>query len=250
VTGGRPGPIRAGSRTAAPASWRPRTRWPPSAWVRRTATAPSSATSSSAPTACPSCCTTRRWSAPPTAGHGRRPALGRAVAAGRRQLARPRLRRRAAAQLAAIARFVQRNGFALNIEIKPTPGHEQPPARPWRGVCGAVGRAACRRCSAPSAPRRCRARATAPELPRALLLDTLWDGWFDAARARLRGRGHQPPLMDAALIAQLHGAGLRALCYTVNDPPTRSACWRWASTASSPTRSTASHRPWPAGRRG
>ena len=27
----RPGPIRAGSRTAAPASWRPRTRWPPSA---------------------------------------------------------------------------------------------------------------------------------------------------------------------------------------------------------------------------
>jgi glycerophosphoryl diester phosphodiesterase len=26
------------------------------------------------------------------------------------------------------------------------------------------------------------------------------------------------PLMDAALIARLHGAGLRALCYTVNDP--------------------------------
>ena len=24
--------------------------------------------------------------------------------------------------------------------------------------------------------------------------------------------------MDAGLIAQLHGAGLRALCYTVNDP--------------------------------
>ena len=25
-------------------------------------------------------------------------------------------------------------------------------------------------------------------------------------------------LMDAALISRLHGAGLRALCYTVNDP--------------------------------
>jgi glycerophosphoryl diester phosphodiesterase len=25
-------------------------------------------------------------------------------------------------------------------------------------------------------------------------------------------------LMDAALITRLHGAGLRALCYTVNDP--------------------------------
>jgi len=24
--------------------------------------------------------------------------------------------------------------------------------------------------------------------------------------------------MDAALIGQLHGAGLRALCYTVNEP--------------------------------
>ena len=25
-------------------------------------------------------------------------------------------------------------------------------------------------------------------------------------------------LMDAALVERLHGAGLRALCYTVNDP--------------------------------
>jgi glycerophosphoryl diester phosphodiesterase len=25
-------------------------------------------------------------------------------------------------------------------------------------------------------------------------------------------------MMDEALIGQLHGAGLRALCYTVNDP--------------------------------
>ena len=54
--------------------------------------------------------------------------------------------------------------------------------------------------------------------PRALLLDTLRDGWFDEVRAlgcvavvtNFR-------VMDAAVIAQLHGAGLRALVYTVND---------------------------------
>ena len=47
--------------------------------------------------------------------------------------------------------------------------------------------------------------------------------------------------MDAALLAQLHAAGLRALVYTVNEPAeARSGCVAWASTASSPTRSTAS----------
>jgi glycerophosphoryl diester phosphodiesterase len=62
------------------------------------------------------------------------------------------------------------------------------------------------------------AHAGAPTLPRALLLDTLWDGWLEAAQ----GLGcvavvtnHR--LMDAALIERLHGAGLRALAYTVND---------------------------------
>jgi glycerophosphoryl diester phosphodiesterase len=58
----------------------------------------------------------------------------------------------------------------------------------------------------------------APQLPRALLLDKLWQGWLDIARSLgcvAAVTNHK--LMDEALIGQLRGAGLRALVYTVND---------------------------------
>jgi len=123
--------------------------------------------------------------------------------------------------LEAIAHYVRRNGFALDLEIKPTPGSEQATGE-------AVGRA-CRTLWAGDAlppllssfrPEALHgARCTAPELPRALLVDSLWPGWFDTAHslgcvAVITNYN----LMDAALIGQLHGAALRALCYTVNDP--------------------------------
>ena len=77
------------------------------------------------------------------------------------------------------------------------------------------------------------AREAAPALPRALLLDTLWEGWLDAARALgCVAVVCNYTLLDAALLRRLRDAGLRALCYTVNDPAeVPSACWRWASTA-------------------
>ncbi len=123
--------------------------------------------------------------------------------------------------LTAIARYVRRNGFALNVEIKPTPGLEHA-----TGV--EVGRAArelWHRADRPPLFSSFRpdallgAREAAPGIPRALLVDTLWNGWFEMARALdcvaiVTNYG----LMDAALVAQLHGAGLRALSYTVNDP--------------------------------
>jgi glycerophosphoryl diester phosphodiesterase len=62
------------------------------------------------------------------------------------------------------------------------------------------------------------ARDAAPELPRALLLDTLWPGWFDMARdLHCKAAVTHHRLMDRALIDQLHGNGLKALVYTVND---------------------------------
>ena len=62
------------------------------------------------------------------------------------------------------------------------------------------------------------ARETAPELPRALLLDTLWPGCMDmAASLDCVAIITNHKLMDAALLAQIHGAGRRALVYTVND---------------------------------
>ena len=123
--------------------------------------------------------------------------------------------------LQGIARFCQRNGFALNIEIKPTPGFEAVTGR-------AVGLEATRLWAGESlspllssfSPEALQgALETAPQLPRALLLETLREGWFEQAQALgcvAVVTAHA--LMDADLIAQLHGAGLRALVYTVNDP--------------------------------
>jgi glycerophosphoryl diester phosphodiesterase len=128
------------------------------------------------------------------------------------------------ASLAAVAAYVQRNGFALNIEIKPTPGTELETGR-------AVGRACAARWAGGLAQRaplvfssfRPEAlqgtRETAPEVPRGLLLDTLWEGWPGVAQALGCSAvitNHK--LMDAALRAQLRDAGLHALCYTVNEP--------------------------------
>jgi glycerophosphoryl diester phosphodiesterase len=120
----------------------------------------------------------------------------------------------------AIARYVVRNGFVLDIEIKPTPGRERETGR-------VVGRETARLWArAPLPPLFSSfevqalegAAETAPQIARALLLEALWDGWFDAAR-RLGSVAviTNWRLMDAALVARLKGAGWRALCYTVND---------------------------------
>ena len=124
--------------------------------------------------------------------------------------------------LEAIAHYVQRNGYALNIEIKPTPGQE--------AETGRVVAAACTRLWAHArAPLLFSsfkvealqaAQAAAPHIPRALLLDTLSAGWFETAQSLAAAAVvTNYNVMDAKLLAQLHDAGLRGLCYTVNDPP-------------------------------
>ena len=119
-----------------------------------------------------------------------------------------------------LARFCLRNHHLLNIEIKPTPGAEaitgqavaQLAARLWQG--------------APVPPlltsfkpeALAAAQQAAPELPRGLLVDTLWDGWFDKALALgCVAVVANYALWDAATVAQVHGAGMRCLSYTVND---------------------------------
>lgn len=124
--------------------------------------------------------------------------------------------------LDAVARYVQRNGFALNIEIKPTPGQEHETGVAVGTACTTLWAAGATALLFSSfRPESLQgARESAPQIPRALLLDTLWNGWFEMAQSLgcvAVVTNHN--LMDAALIAQLHGTGLRALCYTVNDPP-------------------------------
>ncbi len=123
--------------------------------------------------------------------------------------------------LAAIAAYCICNGFALNIEIKPTPGREtetgrvvaELAARWWAGQPLPPLLSSF----APQALQA--ARDAAPALPRALLLDTLREGWLLEANALgVVAVVTQFGLMDASVIAALRAADLRALCYTVNEP--------------------------------
>ena len=119
-----------------------------------------------------------------------------------------------------IADHVQRHGHALNIEIKATPGTEAATGLAVASACTrlwAGSRAALLFSSFQPVALQA-AQACAPHIPRALLLDTLWPNWLDAARSLACVAvvsNHR--LMDAALMADLHAAGLRSLCYTVND---------------------------------
>jgi glycerophosphoryl diester phosphodiesterase len=123
--------------------------------------------------------------------------------------------------LAGIAAYCLRNGFALNIEIKPTPGDEAITGRVVAAEAARLwaGQAVAPLLSSFDPEALQTARAAAPQLPRALLLDSLRAGWFDEARTLgCVAVVMNYSLMDAAVLARLHGAGLRALVYTVNDP--------------------------------
>jgi glycerophosphoryl diester phosphodiesterase len=124
------------------------------------------------------------------------------------------------ASLGNIARYCLRNRFLLNIEIKPTPGIE-------RRTGEVVAREAARLWADEAIPplltsfqteALAGACATAPQLPRGLLLDTLWDGWLDAARdLGCTALVCNHALWEASSVAQARAAGLRTLSYTVND---------------------------------
>jgi len=123
-------------------------------------------------------------------------------------------------RLEGIANYCIRNGFALNIEIKPTPDDD---ARTGRIVAVEAARLWAGHPLPPllssfQTEALQAAQQAAPALPRALLIDTLREGWFDDAQAlgcvavvtNFR-------VMDAAVITQLRAANMRALVYTVND---------------------------------
>ena len=119
-----------------------------------------------------------------------------------------------------LARFCRANGHLLNIEIKPTPGVElrtgevvaREAARLWAGDGVPPLLTSFRPESLQGAMQ------TAPDLPRGLLVDTLWDGWFDIARwLQCVAVVANQVLWDAATVRQVQGAGMRCLSYTVND---------------------------------
>jgi glycerophosphoryl diester phosphodiesterase len=122
--------------------------------------------------------------------------------------------------LAAIAHFCLHNAYFLNIEIKPTTGLEcqtgsvvaKHAQRLWHGsrVPPLLSSFQPEALAA--------ARAAAPELARALLLDTLWSGWLESAL--LLGCVAlvcKQSLWNRSSVTQAQNAGLRCVSYTVND---------------------------------
>jgi glycerophosphoryl diester phosphodiesterase len=119
-----------------------------------------------------------------------------------------------------IGRYCLANRFHLNVEIKPTPGQEAETgdvvaryaARIWAGEKVPPLLTSFRPESLAAA------KAAQPELPRGLLLDTLWEDWFDTAqRLGCVAIVCNHALWDRAVVTQVQAAGMRCLSYTVND---------------------------------
>jgi glycerophosphoryl diester phosphodiesterase len=119
-----------------------------------------------------------------------------------------------------VSRYCLANNYLLNIEIKPTPGTE-------RATGEVVARHADRLWhNAPVPPLLTSfqptslegALATAPRLPRGLLLDTLWKGWLETALSlECVAVVCNHALWDRGTVTQVHSARLRCLSYTPND---------------------------------
>ena len=119
-----------------------------------------------------------------------------------------------------IARYCLANGHFLNIEIKPTPGVEERTGR-------VVAEHAARLWAGQAVPPLLTsfrpesllgALQAQPQLLRGLLVDTLWDGWWDyAQQLQCVAIVCNHALWDRDLVAKVQGAGLRCLSYTPND---------------------------------
>ncbi len=121
---------------------------------------------------------------------------------------------------AAIAHYCIANGYFLNIEIKPTPGTE-------RRTGEVVAEHAAHLWKDATVPPLLTsfdtealegAQTAAPDLPRGLLLDTLWKGWLETALTLdCQAIVCNHALWDTSSVTQAKSAGFRTLSYTVND---------------------------------
>ncbi len=124
--------------------------------------------------------------------------------------------------LAQLCAWARANGYLLDVEIKPSTGADEVTGRAVATACAEHWRDAeippLLTSFKPLALEA--ARAAAPELPRGLLLNELWEGWLDVAqRLGCKAIIVKHTLADPALVARAHDARLRVGVYTPNDPP-------------------------------
>lgn len=131
---------------------------------------------------------------------------------------------------AAIARWARAHRVACNVEIKPTPGRERETGAAialdvqalWRGdeIPPLL--------SSFSADALAAARDAVPELPRALLLDTLAADWSDQlAQLGCIALAINHHALSEAIVNAARAGGYRMLCYTVNDAERVQELARW-----------------------
>lgn len=122
--------------------------------------------------------------------------------------------------LQGLSRMCLQNNLLLNIEVKPTPGTDYATgqavaalaARLWEGQPVKPLISSFKPLALEGA------QQSAPELPRALLLENWWEGWMNSAAAlECAAIVAQYALYDAQSVKAIHQAGMRCLCYTVNQ---------------------------------
>jgi glycerophosphoryl diester phosphodiesterase len=119
-----------------------------------------------------------------------------------------------------IARFCIRNGYALNIEIKPTPGTALRTGQVVAALADKLwaGEAVKPLLTSFEPEALEGAQEAAPLLPRGLLCDTLWKGWLETAIGLdCVAMVLNYNLWDTSSVTQVHSGGMRCLSYTVND---------------------------------
>jgi glycerophosphoryl diester phosphodiesterase len=132
--------------------------------------------------------------------------------------------------LSAIAHWAIANGVACNIEIKPMPGREKDTGAAVARAARSLWRAAPLQplLSSFAEDALAAARATVPELQRALLVEKVPADW-QAHLARLGCTALDADWreLDAECVAAAHGAGYWVLTYTANDPQCISQLAGW-----------------------
>ncbi|MEI7783316.1 MAG: glycerophosphodiester phosphodiesterase [Betaproteobacteria bacterium] len=122
--------------------------------------------------------------------------------------------------LAALARFCLGSAHALNIEIKPSPGSERLTGQAVAAQADQLwaGQTVPPLLSSFQPESLAGALDSAPRLPRALLLESWWDGWLQTATAlQCCAIVAHHRLLDAASVGSVQGAGMRCMSYTVNE---------------------------------
>lgn len=121
--------------------------------------------------------------------------------------------------LAEVAKLVEQLGMLVNLEIKPSRGHEghtgdriaREAARLWHGRTPPL-------LSSFSEEALTAARAAAPGLPRALLLARFPENWKERAERFECVSVHiEHHALTAEIVEAVKAAGFRLMAYTVND---------------------------------